>query len=100
MYALATDHILNYRITEYSGGVRLTMWETSCASDDRRKPYLYRVHCFVENIEAARSALRKHLALNGASGVTSLEIPSEGKVRIMPYPTWGDCEAIPQEVLS
>lgn len=94
MYALASDHVLNYRITEQAGGFRLTMWEMAQSSEGRAKPYLYRINSCFESFEAAKSTLKQHLILNGATGVSSLEIPAEGKVRILPYPTWSSCELI------
>lgn len=94
MYALASDHVLNYRITEQASGVRLTMWEMAQSIEGRPKPYLYRINCCFDNVESAKATLKQHLILNGATGVASLEIPTEGKVRILPYPTWSSCEVI------
>ncbi|PSN20217.1 hypothetical protein C7271_03270 [filamentous cyanobacterium CCP5] len=90
MYALASDHVLNYRITQQSAGsVRLTMWEMAKTIDKRsKKPYLYRINLYFDCEDAARITLKQHLALNGAVGVANLEVPLEGRVRIMPYPTW------------
>lgn len=92
MYALASDHILHFRISQRPGGVKLTLWELAPASENRIKPYLYLVNYQLNSLEEARGLLRQHLLINGASGVAKLEIPAEGKVRIMPYPTWNSCE--------
>lgn len=92
MYALASDHVLNYQIApQTAGGVRLTMWEMARSPDKAsRKPYLYRINLFFDCEDAARITLKQHLALNGATAVANLEVPLEGKVRIMTYPTWSD----------
>jgi hypothetical protein len=92
MYALASDHILHFRISERPGGVRLTLWELAPSQADQLKPYLYRINYYLNSLEEARGFLRQHLLINGASGVAKLEIPFEGKVRVMPYPTWNGCE--------
>lgn len=94
MYALASDHILHFRITERPGGVKLTMWELTPTATDQLKPYLYVVNYHLNSLEEARGFLRQHLMINGASGVARLDIPFEGKVRVMPYPTWNSCEII------
>lgn len=94
MYALASDHILNFRISERPGGVKLTMWELSPEPVDQLKPYLYVVNYYLTSLEEAHGFLRQHLTINGASGVAKLDIPFEGKVRVMPYPTWNSCEII------
>lgn len=92
MYALASDHVLHFQISERPGGVRLTLWELAPNKADQLKPYLYRINYYLNSFEEARGFLRQHLLINGASGVARLEIPSEGKVRVMPYPTWNGCE--------
>ncbi|HEY9878509.1 MAG TPA: hypothetical protein V6D29_08635 [Leptolyngbyaceae cyanobacterium] len=92
MYALASDHILHFRISQRPGGVKLTLWELAPAPENRLKPYLYLVNYHLNSLEEARGLLRQHLLINGANGVANLEIPAEGKVRIMPYPTWNSCE--------
>lgn len=96
MYALASDHVLNYRITKQAGGgVRLTIWEMAKTPDERsRKPYLYRINLCFDCEDAARITLKQHLVLNGAAGMANLEVPLEGKVKIFPYPTWSGEEPI------
>lgn len=95
MYALlGSDHILHFRISQRPSGTRLTLWELAAVPDNRVKPYLYMVNYYLETLEEAKGLLRQHLVLNGASGVGNLDLPHEGKVRIMPYPTWNSCEIV------
>lgn len=94
MYALASDHVLHFRISERPGGVRLTMWEMAPNPKEQLKPYLYVINYYLDTLEEAQGFLRQHLMINGASGVAKLDIPFEGKVRVMPYPTWSSCEII------
>ena len=96
MYAFARDHILHYRISQDTSGVRLTVWEIASRQAGRLKPYLYVLNYSFNTPEEAQLSLKRHLRLNGVSSITDGEIPNTGKIRIMPHPTWSSCEILPQ----
>ena len=100
MYALASDHTLHYRIAQQPGSAKLALWELAQHPEDRQKPYLYLVNYTFKTLKEAEDTLKQHLLLNGVSGVIDGDIPSAGKVRIMPYPTWSSCEIMPQNSSS
>jgi len=88
MYAFASERILQYQITNDTGGCRLSLWEMAPHPEGRLKPYLYRVNYSLTSLEEAQALLRQHLALNGMDCVSDLNLPRQGKVRILPHPTW------------
>lgn len=92
MLALAFDHTIHYRITVKPTGVTLTFWEPALKTEERTKPYLYLANYAFSTEDEAKAMLKRHLVLNGANGVSSLNLPTEGKIRVMPYPTWPNCE--------
>jgi hypothetical protein len=100
MYALASDHTIHYRIAKQPAGIRLTLWELARNAEGRQKPYLYLINYTFHDIEEAQNVLKQHLVLNGVSGVIDTNLPAAGKVRIMPYPTWSNCEIVPQNSSS
>ncbi|ASC69102.1 hypothetical protein XM38_000280 [Halomicronema hongdechloris C2206] len=88
MYAFASEHTLHYQITNDTSGYRLSLWEMAAHPEGRPKPYLYRINYSLASWEEAQALLRQHLALNGMDCVSDLTLPRQGKVRILPHPTW------------
>jgi hypothetical protein len=89
MYALATDHLLYYKITPEPDGFKLRIWETPTGVADRHGEYLYIVNVRVASLTEARACLANHLALNGgALACDQAELPYKGKIRLLAFPTW------------
>ena len=93
MYDLAADYIIHYRITARARGVKLRLWEPAKKSARRSQPYLYAANYLLKSFEEAKEFLRNYLVANGGNGAVSLDIASEGKLRILAYPTWNDFNA-------
>jgi hypothetical protein len=93
MYALATDHLLYYKITSEPSGLKLRIWETPDLVQDRHGAYLYVLNFRVADMAEARSILTRHLDLNGgALACDQAELPHKGKIRILAFPTWNSPE--------
>ncbi len=89
MYALATDHLLYYKITPEPGGLALRIWETPTAAARNHGEYLYIINVQVGSMAEARTCLANHLALNGGALVCDqAELPYKGKIRLLAFPTW------------
>ncbi|MFH7243139.1 MAG: hypothetical protein ACHWZW_09850 [Spirulina sp.] len=93
MYALATDHLLYYKIISEPSGLKLRIWETPDLVPDRHGAYLYVLNLRVADMAEARSILTRHLDLNGgALACDQGELPHKGKIRILAFPTWNSQE--------
>jgi hypothetical protein len=89
MYALATDHLLYYKITSEHSGLKLRIWETPDLAKDCHETYLYVLNFRVADMAEAKSILTRHLGLNGgALACDQAELPHKGKIRILAFPTW------------
>lgn len=89
MYALATDHLLYYKITPEPEGFRIRIWETPATAADRHGAYLYILNRQVASVAEAQAFLANHLALNGGSlACNQAEFPKKGKIHLMAFPTW------------
>lgn len=87
MYALATDHLLYYKITPEPEGFRIRIWESPAA--ERHGAYLYILNRQVASMAEARDFLANHLSLNGgALACNQAEFPRKGKIHLMAFPTW------------
>ncbi|HSM83009.1 MAG TPA: hypothetical protein VLS96_15065 [Nodosilinea sp.] len=91
-YIPAADHLLFYKITSETDGMKLRIWESAAAVDPGAAPYLYILNFRVKSMAEAKSRLKAHLAINGGTLVTGQELPQKGKVRLMPHPTWNGTE--------
>ena len=90
MYDLADDYTIYYRITARARGVKLRLWEPAKKSSLRSQPYLYVANYLLRSFEEAKEFLRSYFVAHGGNGSVSLNIASEGKLRILAYPTWND----------
>ena len=89
MYALATDHLLYYKITPEPDGFKLRIWETPATAGDQQGAYLYILNRQVSSMAEARTLLSGHLGLNGgALACDQDELPQKGKIRLLAFPTW------------
>ncbi|NJL47304.1 MAG: hypothetical protein HC929_07175 [Leptolyngbyaceae cyanobacterium SM2_5_2] len=89
MYALATDHLLYYKITPEPDGFKLRIWETPTVAASQYGDYLYILNVRVVSMAEARECLANHLTLNGGSLVCDqTELPYKGKIRLLAFPTW------------
>ena len=93
MYDLADDYTIYYRITARGRGVNLRLWEPAKKSARRSQPYLYAANYLLQSFEEAKEFLKNYLVAHGGNGGLGLEIASEGKLRILAYPTWNDFSA-------
>jgi hypothetical protein len=94
MYALATDHLLYYKITPEPDGFKLRLWETATGAGDSQDGYLYIINYRVTSMAAAKAVLTNHLTFNGSAlPCNQAELPYKGKIRLLAFPTWNGCEA-------
>ena len=94
MYALATDHLLYYKITPEPDGFKIRIWEAPATEGDHHGAYLYILNRQVSSMAEARALLSEHLGLNGgALACNQAELPKKGKIRILAFPTWNDHQA-------
>lgn len=95
MYALATDHLLYYKITSEPAGLKIRIWETPDTAEDHPGAYTYIINRRVADMAEAKAVLSQHLALNGgALACDQAEFPNKGKIRLLAFPTWNR-EAMP-----
>jgi hypothetical protein len=93
MYALATDHLLYYKITPEPDGFKLRIWETPAMDGNRQGAYLYILNHQVSSMAEARAVLANHLSLNGgALACDQAELPHKGKIRLLAFPTWNGAQ--------
>jgi hypothetical protein len=95
---LDADHLLFYKIISAPDGVRLRIWEAATALDDSPSPYLYILNLRVGSLAEAKNRLKDHLALNGGTLSPSQDLPSKGKVKLMPFATWNGSEGSSAEI--
>lgn len=87
MYAPAIQHLLNYKISAESGGVRLRIWEMATGPSAQEKSYLYIINHRLSSLEEAKARLRQHLDLNGGVLAQEQDIPCRGQIKLRPHPT-------------
>ena len=87
MYAPELHHLLHYKISTDSSGVRLRIWELANGSSDQEKTYLYIINHRLASLDEAREQLRHHLNLNGGILTQDQEIPRRGQIKLFPHPT-------------
>jgi hypothetical protein len=93
VHALAADHAIFYRIQRSPGVVKLRMWEPHPHSvGGVSLPYLYAVNYTFQKVVDAEAFLREYLLVNGAFDVPDRNFPTEGRIEILPYPTWSGLE--------
>ena len=86
---LATDYAIHYKLTHQGGQVRLRLWEMHPHPQQAPQPYLYAVNYSFPRQSEAELFLREYLYVNGAFDVPDSDIPTEGAIAILPFPTWG-----------
>lgn len=89
--ALPGDYIVCYRLEEHLGQTKLRLWEPilpSRPAADTTAPYLYIINFTFRTTREAEVFLRNHLLSNGAFDVPESHFPQEGRVEILPFPTW------------
>jgi len=88
MYALATDSLIFYKISQEIDGFKLRIWEKKNQSS-QADGYLYIVNYQATSIAATRQLLADYLASNGR-GLPRNDnpLPWKGKVRLLPHATW------------
>lgn len=87
MYAPEPEHLLHYKISTDSEGVRLRIWEMAQGQTPREKAYLYIINHRLRSLEEAKEHLRHHLNLNGGSLAEGQNIPARGQIKLLPHPT-------------
>ncbi|WP_008311467.1 hypothetical protein [Leptolyngbya sp. PCC 6406] len=85
---LAAEYAIYYKIVLEAGQIRLRLWEIAPDSQKNPYPYLYLVNYGFHHREEAEAFLREYLFLNGAFDVPERNLPPEGQVEILPFPTW------------
>jgi hypothetical protein len=88
----ADNHLLFYKIVSAPDGIRLRIWESATELDQSPAPYLYILNLRVGSLSEAKKRLKAHLSLNGGTLTTGQDLPSKGKVRLMPHATWNGTE--------
>lgn len=89
MYALATDHLIFYKISKEIDGFKLRIWEKS-ASWHQNSTYLYILNYQAPSMAAAQELLTSYLASNGQGRAGHHpSLPLKGKVHLLPHATWG-----------
>lgn len=87
MYAPDIQHLLHYKISTDSDGVRLRIWELATGPSTRDKAYLYIINYRLTSMNEAKDRLRQHLNLNGGILAQNQDIPSKGQIKLVPHPT-------------
>ena len=88
MFALETAHTIHYRLTVIEDGVRLRLWEPAPKTNQRVSPYLFMVNYVLTSETEAKEVLNLYLEAHGARALISSKLLPEGKIRILPGPTW------------
>lgn len=93
-YSLTEDYFICYRLVEETNCIRLRLWEPplpakATADDFTEQPYLYALNFNFKHLREAEAFLRRYLLNNGALDVPATNFPEEGKISILPFPTWG-----------
>ncbi len=88
MYALATDNLIFYKISQEIDGFKLRIWEKK-NQWSQADGYLYIVNYQATSIAAIRQLLADYLASNGR-GLPGNDnsLPWKGKVRLLAHATW------------
>jgi hypothetical protein len=86
---LAADYAIHYKLTRQGGQVRLRLWEMHPNPQQAPQPYLYAVNYSFPRQSEAELFLREYLYVNGAFDVPDSNMPEEGAIAILPFPTWG-----------
>jgi hypothetical protein len=90
MYALATDNLIFYKISQEIDGLKLRIWEKS-SGWTQGGGYLYIVNYQATSMAAIRQILGTYLASNGRGlpGDTDHSaLPWKGQVSLLPHATW------------
>ena len=89
--ALKGDHAICYRFRYEMGYIKLRLWEPPTPDENRdsqRSPYLYAANLTFRTMQEAEAFLHGHLLSNGAFDVPETDFPKEGRIEILPFPTW------------
>lgn len=93
MFALGSVHIIHYRLIEIEEGVRLRVWEPAPKNNQRLNPYLFMVNYVLTSETEAKKVLNLYLQVNGAKSLISSQLSPEGRIRVLPGPTWPNEES-------
>jgi hypothetical protein len=89
---LTDDYAICYHLQRATSPIKLRLWEPpvpAARGQEQDLPYLYAVNFTFNTLQEAEAFLHEHLLSNGAFDVPETNFPEEGKVEILPYPTWG-----------
>jgi len=92
-YSFTGDYMIRYRLQIAPEQVKLQLWEPPVLAHQESVPplpYLYLANFTFNTVAEAEAYLRNHLLKNGAFDVPETNLPAEGEVAILPYPTWGN----------
>ena len=95
MFALGTAHTIHYRLTDMEDGVRLRVWEPAPKNTQRLNPYFFMVNYVLASEAEAQRVLNLYLQTNGSRALISAKLSPEGKIRVLPDPTWPTEESGP-----
>jgi hypothetical protein len=102
--ALTDDYVICYRLQRETNPIKLRLWEPpvpSLPSHEQDLPYLYAVNFTFKTLQEAEAFLHGHLLSNGAFDVPETDFPEEGKIEILPYPTWSmEAQDVRQESMG
>ncbi len=90
-HATDSDHVICYQFQPEVDRIKLRLWEplsNVASKDPMSRPYLYMANLTFTTLHEAESFLHAHLLSNGAFDVPATNFPQEGKVTILPFPTW------------
>jgi|GEM_PF-1598189 len=90
MYALATDNLIFYKISQEIDGFKLRIWEKT-PGWSQSSGYLYIVNYQATSMAVIRQLLASYLASNGRGLPGDHEqtpLPWKGQVSLLPHATW------------
>ena len=90
MYALATDNLVFYKISQENDGFKLRIWE-KIPGLSQGGGYLYIVNYQASSMAAIRRLLGSYLASNGRGlpgDHDHTPLPWKGQVSLLPHATW------------